>query len=376
MTRAAVFGLLLFFCLTPSASLAQLELGAPEEQEALPAFALPRGSAREVGGEATVDLADFVAEYLAETGTVPDFAQVEAADGDLRTLSAAEVFTLLARTTHLWRFTGNLPESIPLSPDQVSHPVLDPDDTVEPPADPEAGRGIPTEQFLAVCPAVVRWIDRLQVIPTSVWVDGQRLSAAEYLAGLAICVSYAYWEGRLYESIVLLAYAAPQSWAAGEALAYAEAQWQEEPLQAYEREWESEEPYWEWEAAGSTIEETFTANVPLYAEAEPETPPSETTLLVFPEPGSTVSGIVDVVVSYSGPPERFVVFDVDARSEVIMNFPPYSCRWDTRELEPGVHTVRVRVLGDEDTVLADQMSAFIVVPPESEPPELDLSDEL
>jgi hypothetical protein len=75
---------------------------------------------------------------------------------------------------------------------------------------------------------------------------------------------------------------------------------------------------------------------------------------------------VDLVASYAGPPERFVIFTLDARNEVIRNFPPYSYRWDTHGLEPGIHTVRVQVLGADDKVLADQTTAYLVVAAETE----------
>jgi hypothetical protein len=221
-------------------------------------------------------------------------------------------------------------------------------------------------------------IDRLQILPTSVYVDGQRLSAAEYLAGLAICVGYAYWEGELYDFIVLPAYAPPYSWVSESAYTeYAEAGTDEEPAEAYESEWGPEEPYSEEEGQWPSAE-TILPQPRLPLSGAPQAVPTqaEPRLTVYPEPGSTVSGIVDVVVSYVGPPAQFVVLTIDSQSDVIMNFPPYGYRWDTRGLEPGLHSVRVEVLGQEGFVLADQVSAFFVVPPESEAPEFDMRDDL
>ncbi len=373
MTRLQVLGLTLLLLIVPSVCLAQADpagRGASPSDVDLPDFA-----GRTVPGEAVVDLAGFVAEYLGETGTVPDFVQVETAAGSLRTISAVEVFVLLARTTYLWQFNGNLPETVPIAPDEVSLPVLDAEDVVAPHRNPETGREIPTEAFLAQCPAVVRWVDRLQVVPTAVWVDGQRLSAAEYLAGLAICVSYAYWEGRLYDSIFLPRYAPPQSWV-GEAapIDYAASAREEEDRLAEEAEEESAEAYWEEEYLSE--EEAYAPRTPLYGPVQEPVYQAEPTLIVYPEPGTTVSGVVDVVASYSGPHERFVIFVFDTKTEVMMNFPPYGYRWDTTTLEPGVHTVRVQVLGDEDAVLADQTSVFMVDPTGSEPSPIDSSDDL
>jgi hypothetical protein len=361
MIRRAVLGLVLLLALSPAICFAQAEsqTAPAEAEEALPTF-----GAHLVSGEAVVDLADFVSSYLEEAGTVPDMAQVQMADGSMRSLSAAEAFVLLARTAYLWEMGGALPETVPISPDQITPPVLDLEDVIVPPSDPEEGREVPTEPFLGQCPAVVRWVDRLQVVPTAVWVDGQRLSASEYMAGLAICVSYAYWEGELYASVFLPPHAPPQSWSGETPPVYSEGgsaeeeAWQGAGEEEYGEEYGGEEEGYE--EAGATPTE------PLYGEAPQPAYEGEPTLAVLPEPGATVSGLVDVVASYAGPPPRFVVFDVDARSSVIINFLPYVYRWDTSALTPGTHTVRVQVLGDEDRVLADQSTAYEVVPPEGE----------
>jgi hypothetical protein len=240
MIRFDVLGLALVSMLVPSICLAQTMESTESD------FRLPPFAAQSVAGEAVVDLADFVTEYLSETGAVPDMAQVVTADGNARTLSAVEVFALLARTTHLWRFTGGLPETVPIAPDEIAPPVLDAEDVIAPVEDQELGREVMTESFLSTVPAVVRWIDRLQVVPTAVYVEGERLSGADYLAGLAICISYAYWEGQLYETLFLPPYGPPLAWIAEEDAYYY--------VPAYETEgWDEPggegEGYWEEEWA-------------------------------------------------------------------------------------------------------------------------------
>jgi|GEM_PF-2111250 len=347
----AVFLVLLLILASPYALAQQVEGGE-----------LPDFSSRTVPGESVIDLADFVSDHLAGTGMVPEYAQVETADGNLRTISAVEIFTLLARSTYLWRTTGNLPEAIPIAPDQVSPPVLDPQDAVAALEEPELGRDIRTESFLAQCQPVIRWVDRLQVVPTAVWVEGERLSAAEYLAGLAICLSYAYWEGELYETIFIGLYAPPQSWIpeGAELVRHApgEAHGEQESLDLAEAV--SDETAWssESEVEGSYLTDTDPQghDDSLFYEPEPR-------LVAFPDPGTTVTGRVDVVAHYSGPPARFVIFTFDGKHDVIINYPPYSFEWDTSDLEPGSHTVRIQVLGDTEFVLADQVSAYSIVAP-------------
>lgn len=369
MIRRAALGLVLLLLVVPSSCLAQAAVEDYTGEDAAPTWDLPDFSSRNVSGESVADLADFIGGCIGETGSLPDFAQVQTTDGRLRRISLAHVFVLLARTAYLWQATGQLPATVPIAPDEVAPPVLDAEDYPVGRSEDESGREIPTDQFLAQCAASVRWIDRLQVIPTAVWVDGERLSAAEYLAGLAVCIQYAYWEGGLYDYLYLGGYSPPPSWMAEVAPepattpSPAETEWETDEPVYEEAEWtaeteEYEESYWQEESTegGSQITPWFAPSF----EARPSEIPR---LTLYPEPGATVSGVVDLVAAYTGPPARFVTFDIAGRSEVIMNYPPYSCRWDTSDLVPGTHTVRVQVLADTEFVLVDQVSAFEVVPP-------------
>jgi hypothetical protein len=190
-------------------------------------------------------------------------------------------------------------------------------------------------------------------------------------------MSYAYWEGQLYDFVTLSAYAPPYSWLAEtDATGFAETEWEEEPTWDQGGEWDAEGLGREWEERAPPAPAPRRPSVPL--SAAPEVGASQTAprLTVYPEPGSTVSGIVDIVAAYVGPPAKFVVLTIDSHSEIIMNFPPYGYRWDTRDLEAGVHSVRVQVLGDGDVLLADQMTAYIVVPSQSDALELEVRDDL
>ena len=433
MIRSAVLGVILLVLLSPSACRAQQEATASGDtaESSLPDF-----GARTVSGEAVVDLADFVSGTLAASGSVPELAQVRTANGELRTMTAGEVLVMLARTAYLWRTMGDMPETVAITPDEVTSPVLDPEDVVSPPEDQELGREVPTEQFLAQAPAVVRWVDRLRVIPTAIWVDGKRLSAADYLAGLAICVSHAYWDGELSDSIFLPIYAPPKSWV-GEAESdyagaeYAQAEGEagnEQPVsgsadesgsagegdggyaeetqaaepseleqlagQAEEDSWDSSydtgydeaggDESWTNEGEEGAVEEyqgeglaqeteqedaDYAPEPEEYQEPEPSAPAIPARLTVIPEPGDTVTGVVDMIASYSGPPAKSVIFTIDSRGDVIMDSPPYSYRWDTSKLEPGTHQVRIQVLGEDDAALIDQTSAYTVAapPPKKQP---------
>jgi hypothetical protein len=337
-------------------------------------------SGRTVPGEGVVDLADFVSGYLADSGTIPDFMQVQTADGALRRISAAEAFILFARTAHLWETMGGLPETIPLAPDSVSAPLLDPEDLPVGEVDLGEGRVIATDEFLAQCGPTVRWVDRLHTVPTAVTFAGERLSAADYMAGLAVCIQYAYWYGGLEETLFLPWYGPPQSWvrlyveqfgglpaatSEGEAVsAEAAGEAWEEPL--------LEETGWEGAAEQGALPPAQTwapaAPAPAYA-APPE-------LTLFPRSGSTVSGKVDLVASYTGPPARFVTIAIDGATRAVMNLPPYSYRWDTSALARGPHTVRIQVYGDGERVLVDQLCGYTVAAPEPKAQEEEFVDDL
>ena len=365
-----VLGSLALLALTGFCCSAQeIETWAAGEEPAL-GFELPDFSSRTVPGEAVVDLADFICGYVSDVGYLPDFTQVQTADGGLRRISAAEAFILLARTAHLWEALGALPETVPLAPDELRPPLIDAEDVPDWNIDLSEGREVPTDQFLANVGETVRWVDRLHAIPTAVWVNGERLSAAEYLAGLAICIQHAYWEGTLYDSLFLPWYGSPHSWVgirmeqSGDTVA---------ALSAEDESWEETDAEWfDWAEA----EEEGSAPLLVVEPAEALPPPPPPHLTVFPRSGSVVSGKVDLVAGYVGPAPRFVVFAVDGATRAIVNVPPYSFRWDASGAAPGPHTVRVQVLGEGDAVLAEQFCGFSVVPPESALSDQDLVDDL
>jgi hypothetical protein len=374
MRRLIMFGLVFAFGLAGPQCWAQVpgrQVAAEQEEMASDGLDVAYGN---VPGESVVELADFVSGYLADAGTVPDWMQVRLADGRMSRVSVADVFILLARTVSLWQVMGQLPETIPFSPGETNAPVIDPEDVPAGEPDLDTGREISTEQFLAQCAETVRWVDRLHVIPTAVWVEGERLSATEYLAGMAVCIQYAYYEGELYDYLFLPlpGYAPPTGWLER----VSGVSGLPSPATEAEPDVLAETMYYEGAEVGETTEPM--TNLPLAADQPAVTRPVRAQLMLFPEPGSELAGKVDLVASYAGPPEQFVVFAVDGATRAIVNFPPYSFRWDTSSVSPGLHSVRVTVLGNDDAVLADQISAFTVVMPKAEeagqnqPDELDL----
>lgn len=364
MIRVGVLGLLFLASFSLPLAHAQVPgLGASAEEVA-PSQILLAGGGGQIPGEYAVELADFIASYLVESNTAPDWAQVRTSEGSLQLISIADAFSLLARTTYLWQALGHLPDYVPIAPSDLRAPVIDPQDVLTSADDQSGARQIPTDQFLAQCAPTVQWIDRLRIIPTAVWVDGERLSATEYLAGLAVCIQYAYYQGDLESHLLLPRYGPPRAWAQTAARA---------PIGTSLAALPSLMPA----ASPAEPSQAETAEEPGSAEgygSRDEFPAPRLTL--FPEPGSELRGLVNLVAVYEGPPPRFVMFYVDGVKRFITNLPPYSCRWDTAEERPGRHSVQVNVLGDDDTVLTSLIARFTVALEEPETPAAEASDEL
>jgi hypothetical protein len=357
MCRLGVIGLALAFSLLASVCMAQTPGAVQPGQVETSAPPLPAPSDREASGDAVVDLADFICGVLGDSGLLPDYAQVRTADGGLRRLSAAEVFALLARTAYLWDTAGALPESVPIAPDGVASPQLEAEDVPQGEFDPESGRQLPTDQFLTQCGGTLRWVDRLKAIPTAVWVNGERLSAADYLAGLAICIQYAYWQGDLEDTLFLPKYIPPQTWLRGvKRSAATEA--------APEAGAVGESVASAGEGAGG--EEAGTQEVAPVGLQEEAALPESPMLTLLPEDKARVSGKVDLLAVYTGPPAGFVIFAIDGLTRAIQNYEPYSYRWDASGTSPGPHTLRVRVFDEEGYLLIDQVGSVTVVAPQAE----------
>jgi hypothetical protein len=364
MHRPGVVVLALGLVLLASICLAQAPGQLQTEAAETSAPPAPAVTDREATGDAVVELADFVCGVLEDSGLVPDYAQVTAADGSLRRLSAAEVFALFARTAYLWDTTGELPALVPIAPEGVAAPQLEAEDVPQGAFDPESGREVPTDQFLNQCSGTLRWIDRLKAIPTAVWVNGERLSAADYLAGLAICIQYAYWQETLEDTIFLPDYIPPQTWLRGVSGSAVSGGTTGESSSEGTEETQEGTEYTGEAAGGEEAVPEEVAPLGVVEEGASESP----MLTLLPEDGARVSGKVDLLAVYTGPPAGFVIFAIDGATRAIQNYEPYSYRWDATEAKPGPHMVRVRIFDEAAGLLIDGVSQLTVVPRPAEKP--------
>ena len=162
-----------------------------------------------VSTTALSELVHAISSRLSEDGTLPEWGRIPLSDGDRARLSAADVFVVLTRAAETWYEEKKLPASISVQLGATDPPLLDAPDYPTPTVDLEKGRAVKADQFLSFAGETLRWVVKFHRLPTAVWVGGERLSAAEYLAGLAICLDYASTQGQLGESLFLPAYSPP-----------------------------------------------------------------------------------------------------------------------------------------------------------------------
>jgi hypothetical protein len=322
-------------CVGPSRAWSQADAGAQIEREA---------GVVQVTGASVAELAGFVVAGLQESGAVPDWLQAKTTEGRVQRLSATDGFVVMARLMRQWDVDGTLPESVSVAVGAVNPPVLsvaDLPEAVEGEAEP---RVIPTDLFVAQSAEVVRCLGQFRMVPAAVWVDRERLAAQDYMAGMAIAIDYAYRNHKVEPAIAIARFLPAPAWAA-----YTEqcAEYVEEEVT---------------EGDAGTQEEGFDGGT-APPEEEAPSPPAEATLFLAPDPKEAVSGAVDLIASYSGPPAKFVTFLVDDVAKAITNTAPYWYRWDTTRLPPGPHRVRVRVLGQDDIEIASMEATYTIAAP-------------
>ena len=311
---------------------------ALEEEEAMEEEPAPATLA--ITGASVVALAKSLVTSFGATGAVPDWGQVRTAGGSQR-ISATDVFVVLLRTAQRWDAEGALPATVPLDLGAVSPPRLDPEDLEVGGTAEKAPREIQTELFLGQTGDVMRFLEEGEMVPTAVWVNGERLSAAEYLSGLAICIDYAHTQGTLEDTLYVAHLTPPQVW-----IRHTELLMQSDQLA---------------DEATSDTEETGAA-VPLLAAPTVAPRPVKPALSIFPKTGARVSGVVDLVVNYTGPAGVYVAFEVDGKAKGVTNAPPFGFHWDTAPYAPGKHQLVVRAQTGGGMEIVSQTATYVVAP--------------
>ena len=288
-----------------------------------------------VSGSALIALADSLWARASETGAVPDNLPLILPDASQIEVSAALAFNLFLATINLWQTDGSFPASVLLPSTPPAPPQLDPRDILPRPSDPSR---LPTRQLaaaslIAQCPAIAQWAFRVGGLPTAVWIDGERYSAGEFLVAMAQFIQQASRRSAFPASLLIPRCVAPRSWPSAGPAASAQA------------------------APPASLPVLVTPQPPGEA-----APPAQPRFSLLPHTGTKVSGFVDLVGEYSGPPPKFVAFLIDGKDRYLTNSQPYSYRWRLEGVAPGEHRVTARAFGQPDEVLAEASIVLLVVP--------------
>jgi hypothetical protein len=310
----------------------------PQTPTATPAAPMSMAPARPPAIAATEVLraADSVARALATQGRIPDRVTVTRTDGNGLSLSAAQVFVLLARFLGTGYEEGLTPESTP-APPQMSGPL----ERSEAPAG--AGREIvlASSDLLAQTRPTADVAESTGHLPAAIWVAGLRLTPAQFLGGMATLLQYALYMGRAPDQVTIGQYPPPVDWGDISGLG-------REPPAA---------------STGTSGAEAATPGAlpPIdYAPGavEPgspypypaETPPPKPELTLYVPAKPKWSGEQTLTVEYQGPP-AFIRLTIDGLAKAVSNMWHFTYVWDTR-LEPdGRHTIEAAAVNSAGDTL-------------------------
>lgn len=273
---------------------------------------------------AALTIASQVSERVATQALIPESYQIVLADGSSKTISATQALGLLAEAAGA--VAAGATPALALPSERFGTPIAT--------AGVTQGNSIllPTNALIAECQPLVSFTVRLGGYPSAVWVSGRRLSAAEFMVALASALQYANETGRLPDNVRVVTAKPPAAWQIAP-----QAQRPEPQIPA------------------------IPGPAPTPAQSTEVIPPK---INLVPGNGARLSGAVDMVVGLTPPPPNATVtFMLDGRIKSASNWPPFALHLNVDELNPGKHTVTVRVEGTEGGLLATKDFTFVAVEP-------------
>jgi len=258
-------------------------------------------------------VADAVARALATTRRIPAADVVTLSDGNTLALSAARVFVLLTRFLGNGYEQGVTPEYAPVPP-EMAGPLTSPEATTG-----AAGESvISTADLLAQARPTADVAESTANLPSAVWVEGLRLTPAQYMGALATVLQHAASAGEVPQRVSVGNYLPPLDWTSTPTPGRA-------PVAPQPR---VAPP------VGAPVSAPPTEPAPAAAE------PTEPKITVHVPVKPPLSGEVALTVEYEGPP-AFIRVSIDGNARAVSNMVHFTYLWDTR-LEPdGSHTLRV-----------------------------------
>jgi len=274
-------------------------------------------SAQQIAAPSVVECARSVHQELIESGRLPDQVSMAAAAGGETTLSAGQALLVFAEALGGLTGAGRLPEVIEVAGHGTAGLIGVPHES------PNAGAVVGVAALGQQCRALSEMSRRLGGLPLAVWVDGRRLTVAEFAGTLVVALSESGGRGQLPARIIIAQTMPPPAWTNE-----AGAGWRITVTRRLEGEGEE---------VG-----TNPARPASGAPSRPQPQPRALTLSLAE--GATVSGGI-VVRADLWPEPRMLALFIDGRQRGLLNFRPYQFPINTRTLDNGPHQIRVEAYG-------------------------------
>ncbi len=289
-----------------------------------------------IAAKEVLRVADAVARSLATSGRIPAGEVVTLSDGRTRSLSAAQLFVLLARFLGTGYEQGVSPQHAPAPPD-----IIGPLEASPATVGTSRQAIIETADLLAQTRATADVAESTGNLPSAVWVQGLRLTPAQFMGAMATVLQHALLQGAVPRQVVVGNYAAPLDWSAVPSAAGAPAAESQGPI-AEAGAGPAEAPSW----ARLPAEVADSAR-----SVEPRAQPTEPRLTVYVPVKPPLSGRHTLTIQYQGPP-AIIRLSIGGRAKAVSNMTHFTYVWDTR-LEPdGTHALRVAAVDDAERALS------------------------
>jgi len=269
---------------------------------------------------AAVEVSRQVYDAVKESRPIPDLFVIDLENGIEGEFSAARALGLVAFAAERL-LEGNTSE-LPLPPDNIRAPVsLHDEETTR--DDPVT---VSLTSLLSEGGAILDFAAALETYPSAIWVEGNRLSAAEFMQGVASTFKFIADYNQMPEQVRIVPCAGASSW---------ELSPQAVPLM----EVPDREP------ASNTSASEDESPAPLLA--------------LYPEPGAVLSGEVTISAALLPPlPDAVISFFLDNKLVYVSNRKPYVLELDTGKLTEGEHKISARADKLDGTFIMEAAAKF------------------
>jgi len=266
------------------------------------------------------------AAAMQSEGAIPDRIYIRRPQGGSTRMTSDDALVFFCRLLADWHESGALPQRIELPRRAYRSrrtPAVAPYKATDEPGAPS----VKTESLARQCRAMVELVGRLRDLPQAVWVDGERISSAQFFGTVLACLAAAARDKRLPEKATVPSWRGPERWPALEPLPSAEA-----PVRD-----------WSLPARGGRA-----------------------AITLQPDPKQPVGGTVTLTVSY---PVRGANIEVllDGTRKWMSNRSPFSFTWDTRTVPNGPHTMTMRAGLQDGSAQTNLERTFTVANPSPSP---------